>query len=293
MKKNKIVVVGGGVIGMIAALLIKTKKNSVFLIEQNKELGGLFRSRKLYKNLFFDYGSHFIKQTGIKKLDKLLFGNLDKKKWHILGNLRGASFFKNKLDDKSPFVDTNLLPTKTYESGINQILRNKKKKINNLENQIEFNFGKIFLKKIFEPIIKKKSFNVELKDLNLNVHNFFGLGKIKAFNSEFSIKIKKNKFYNKIFSFHTSDEGQSVNKSIYAKKGGSGYLVNSLIKKLNSKKVEILNDCRISKIHYFKKKINTIQLSNNKIINCDKLIWTLNHNILLNFFKIKKKKKIK
>ena len=34
----------------------------------------------------------------------------------------------------------------------------------------------------------------------------------------------------------------------------------------------------------------TIQLSNNKIINCDKLIWTLNHNILLNFFKIKKKK---
>ena len=129
MKKNKIVVVGGGVIGMIAALLVKTKKNSVFLIEQNKELGGLFRSRKLYKNLFFNYGSHFIKQTGIKKLDKLLFGNLDKKKWHILGNLRGASFFKNKLDDKSPFVDTNLLPTKTYESGINQILRNKKKKL--------------------------------------------------------------------------------------------------------------------------------------------------------------------
>ena len=43
MKKNKIVVVGGGVIGMIAALLVKTKKNSVFLIEQNKELGGLFR----------------------------------------------------------------------------------------------------------------------------------------------------------------------------------------------------------------------------------------------------------
>ena len=40
-----------------------------------------------------------------------------------------ASFFKNKLDDKSPFVDTNLLPTKTYESGINQILRNKKKKL--------------------------------------------------------------------------------------------------------------------------------------------------------------------
>ena len=94
MKKNKIVVVGGGVIGMIAALLVKTKKNSVFLIEQNKELGGLFRSRKFYKNLFFDYGSHFIKQTGIKKLDKLLFGNLDKKKWHILGNLRGASFFE-------------------------------------------------------------------------------------------------------------------------------------------------------------------------------------------------------
>ena len=292
MKKKNIIVVGGGLIGMIAALLIKTKKNSVFLIEQNKELGGLFRSRKLYKNLFFDYGSHFIKQTGIEKLDKLIFGNLDKKKWHILGNLRGANFFKNKLNDNSPFIDTSLLPKKLYESGINQIFRNKKKKIINLENQIESNFGKIFLKKIFEPIINKKSFNVKLKYLNLNVHNFFGLGKIKAFNSELSIKIKKNKFYNKIFSFHTSDEGQSTNKSLYAKKGGSGYLVNSLIKKLKSKKVEILTNCRISKITYFKKRINSIQLTNNKIINCDKLIWTLNHNILFNFLKFRTKKNL-
>ena len=64
-------------------------------------------------------------------------------------------------------------------------------------------------------------------------------------------------------------------------------------KKTKIKKVEILNDCRISKkIHYFKKKINAIQLSNNKIINCDKLIWTLNHNILFNFLKFKKKKNL-
>ena len=37
---------------MIAALLIKTKKNSVFLIEQNKELGGLFRSANYIKICF-------------------------------------------------------------------------------------------------------------------------------------------------------------------------------------------------------------------------------------------------
>ena len=119
------------------------------------------------------------------------------------------------MNDNSPFVDTNLLPTKTYESGINQILQNRKKIIN-LKTRSSLILARFFLK-IFEPIIKKKCSNTELKNLNLDVHNFFGLGKL-AFNSEFSIKIKKNKFYNKIFSFHTSDEGQSVNKSIYAKK---------------------------------------------------------------------------
>ena len=103
MKKKIFVIVGGGIIGMIASLLVKTKKNKVYLIEQNRELGGLFRSRKLYKNLFFDYGSHFLKQTGITKLDKLIFGNINSGKWNILGNLKGASFFRGELNDNPPF----------------------------------------------------------------------------------------------------------------------------------------------------------------------------------------------
>ena len=94
MKKNKnIVIIGGGLPGLLGALLLKKIYKNIYLIEQNKKLGGLFRSRDLYKNLQFDYGSHFIKETGIKIVDKIIFGKLDKKKWHVLGNLRGASFF--------------------------------------------------------------------------------------------------------------------------------------------------------------------------------------------------------
>lgn len=279
MKKKIFVIVGGGIIGMIASLLVKTKKNKVYLIEQNRELGGLFRSRKLYKNLFFDYGSHFLKQTGITKLDKLIFGNINSGKWNILGNLKGASFFRGELNDNSPFLNTNLLPKKIYNSGISQIFKKKRKKILNLEDQIKFNFGNIFLEKIFKPIIQK-SFNSKLKFLNIDVHNFFGLGKIMAFDPEKSRQLKKNNKYDKIFSFHNSNEGQSKNKSLYAKKGGSGYLVDTLLKKVKFNKIVILNNKKISRISCEKKKINFILLNDKKKIYTDRVIWTLNHNIL-------------
>lgn len=80
MNKN-IVVLGGGIAGIVSALLLKKKNNNVYLLEKNKKLGGLLGSRNLYKNLYFDYGCHFLKQTGIKLIDNIIFPNSKKKKF--------------------------------------------------------------------------------------------------------------------------------------------------------------------------------------------------------------------
>lgn len=297
MRTKKInIIVGGGLAGMVSALLLKKKNNEVIIIEQNKKLGGLFRSRRLYKNLFFDYGSHFIKQTGVPRLDKLLFGELTNKNCHILGNLKGGSYFKNKLDKNSPHCNTKLLSNKIYNKGINEIFklkRNTTKPIN-LKQQIQNNFGQTFLKEIFDPIINKKSFNCNLDKIEPHNHLFFGFSRIKAFDEMKSREIKKNKKFNSIFSFHHYSEGNSKLKNYYPKKGGAGLLVNLLEKKLKSKGIKILLNQKIEKVECKSKLINSVTTSNSKTIRCNKIVWTLNHNILCNYTNLKfKKNKIK
>lgn len=53
IKKNKIIIIGGGLAGMLTAYLAaqKYKKDKIILIEKNKELGGLFNSISFESNL--------------------------------------------------------------------------------------------------------------------------------------------------------------------------------------------------------------------------------------------------
>ena len=49
----------------------------------------------------------------------------------------------------------------------------------------------------------KKSFRCDLKELDVNSHYHFGLGRLLAFSSEEARELKQNKVYDKKFSFHS------------------------------------------------------------------------------------------
>ena len=290
--RKKIIIIGGGVAGIIASILLQKKFGNVYLIEQGKKIGGLFCSRTFKNGLTFDHGSHFFKATGISEIDKIITKGIDKKKWNILGNLKAGSFFKSKLNSNSPFIDTRLLNKKIYKKGINEILKIKKnkKKTKNLQEQILTSFGKTFTKHIFEPVIKKKSFKCNLRDLDINTHYHFGLGKILAFNSNESKKIKKNKIYDSKFSFHSYKEGQSKLSSYYPKKGGSEEWIKLLRKQLVRLGVKIITNTKVNIISHKNKKFNSIILNNGKKISCSKIFWTIHPGMFLKLSNISLKK---
>ncbi len=291
---KKIIVVGSGVAGILAAILLQKKFGNVYLIEQDKKIGGLFCSKKFNNGLTFDQGSHFIKATGIKKLDQIITLGINEKKWNILGNLKGASFFGSKLNSRSPFFDTRLLNRNIYKKGIKEILKIKKffKTQKNLKDQIEKNFGSTFTKYIFDLVINKKSFRCDLKELDINSHYHFGLGRLLAFSSGEARKLKQNKVYDKKFSFHSYNEGQSSLKSYYPKKGGSEEWIKLLKKQLIKLKVKIITNTRVNKISHKNKKIKSITLNGGKKILCSKVFWTINPGLFLKLCELENKNRL-
>ena len=119
--EKTVIVVGSGIAGILSALLLKRKFGKVYLIEQKDHLGGLLYSYKT-EGGEFDYGTHFLRDTGVSELDEILFEDMSSEKWLILGNLKAGNYFCSTLNEKSPFVDTRLLPEEMYHKWMMQLL---------------------------------------------------------------------------------------------------------------------------------------------------------------------------
>ena len=73
MKKKSCVVVGGGVVGLLASYLATKNFENVFLVERSNEIGGLLGSFER-NGVIYDYGTHVPALTGIDDLDEILYG---------------------------------------------------------------------------------------------------------------------------------------------------------------------------------------------------------------------------
>jgi len=288
MKKKIAIVVGGGIAGIISSLLIKKKFDDVYLIEQNKKIGGLFCSNTNNLGLTFDYGSHFLRGTGINELDEIILDGISEKNWLTLGNLKGGGYYRSKLNSQTPFLDTRLLPEEIYKKGIKEILDIKKEntKAHNLKDQLHSIFGKTFTDYIFEPIIKKKYFDCDLEKLSTNTHKSFGLDKILAFSPEETREKKKQRIFDEKFSFHSSQEGHSDLQNYYPKKDGIELWINLLKAKLDAANIKIKAGANISNIFHSNGEVQSITLSDGDKINCSKIIWTINPILFSKYCKL-------
>ena len=98
---RNIVIVGGGIAGLLSALMYAKSGAKVSLIENSGEIGGLLRSYVSPDGYSFDFGTHFLRETGLKELDKLLFGELCPLTWQSFNVLKNGNYFCGKLNEAS------------------------------------------------------------------------------------------------------------------------------------------------------------------------------------------------
>ena len=272
---KNIVIIGGGFIGLAAYKIFKSinKNFNVKIIDNQKQLGGFLNSIKVGNN-YFDIGTHFLKETGIKSLDKILFSEI-KKKWINLDFLNSGSYYKKK-NEYNQFV--NLKEVENQKKIIDQIITNKRKKNNlNEQERCESTYGKILTKKVIEPKIYKYV-EKKLKFLPSGFSTKFALGRYNLDDEKLISKLKKNKKFDKIFSFKFNYQKTEFLKSFYPKKGGIGGFKNFFI---NLKSKDIFLETKIREIKIDNKKINKI-ITNKKIFSPDYVIWTIDEKLFNN-----------
>ncbi|MCM8532326.1 MAG: NAD(P)-binding protein, partial [Lentisphaeraceae bacterium] len=114
--KKRAVVAGGGVVGLLSALLLKDRFEEVVLVEKSSSVGGLLKSELIEDN-YFDIGTHILAETGLEDLDKILFKDFydSPESWYELPFMNAANFYNGKLNENSPLIDlASLAPDLHY-----------------------------------------------------------------------------------------------------------------------------------------------------------------------------------
>ena len=292
--KKKIIIVGGGYVGALTAILFSQKQNlDVTIIEKQTRLGGLYNSEWSYENYNFDYGSRSIVETGIKDIDNLLFKILPENNYYSSKkNLNEFSFQKGKLREYTICLDARLLNQKEKDAGIEEIKSIKNlsftsKKIKNLADFSIATYGKNLTYSLIKPAIEKLTgINITETDKNaLSAHN---IQRLIVADQETSKKLKaENEFNNNRFAFARYDDHKSDLIKMYPLNGGLKDFGDRILKYLMTKdNVSLKLGNSVINIISNKCRINKLELEDKTTINADEVIWTVPPIYLSNILNI-------
>lgn len=273
---KKILVVGGGIVGMTAAYFSKKTGNEVSLIESNDSLGGLLRS-DCNEYGCFDYGTHIAAKTGVYELDDFLFSDFNENNSYKFNIAKSGNFYKAKLNDISPFVNTNHLDISIYQQGCAELELANSKIGENLKETFINRYGDTFYQYIFKDLIYK-FFGCDAQYLANECLPFFDMSRVLAFDKEVSRQKKLNKILDEKIGFHESSLGV---EKFYPKKGGIGNWIKILEGKLVNRHIDIKTRSNITQIEANSK--GFLVYFNDEVLQVDELIWTLSSGLLNKF----------
>jgi protoporphyrinogen oxidase len=281
--KKEIVIVGGGIAGLLSALLFSKNTNyKIYLIEKDKELGGLLKAFDYGEFGKFDYGAHNILETGINELDEILIGLLDE--WDISTAINGQKrtltglFYNGKLQHGSPYIDLRDKVQKFKNSFF------EKRETLPYRNAYEFSkqlFGSKITDHEIVPIFLKL-YGVHPEKMSDMTMYLTPLTRVVLFNNEELDKYSEE--YEDVLAYSNQEkmpkEKLSPLKAYYPKKYGIYRVIEALKNKVIENGVDIHLETELKNIEYKNGKVEKISFKNIEVKNLEYLVWSVGLNSL-------------
>lgn len=285
---NTAVVVGGGITGILSALMLKDHVENVYLIEKEEKCGGLLRSVQNEQEINFDLGTHIPAETLVSGVDHYLFNGMENGEWNVIPLLEVGNVFCGKLYDKSQYVYTPFLPQEKYEKGLVELLSCTNEQVNsdNLLNYATEYYGATFTQEIFAPLMRKL-LGENLDNLHTSALHLFSYTRLIPGEAELARNLKSSPVYDKKLAYTSFLEGVAGQRKFYPKqRKGVELWVNYLIEKALTKGIKILLNSYVQDVEVENDKIKSVVLQNGETLETDFIVWTTTPAILMKLAKI-------
>lgn len=281
MKRGAALIVGGGVAGLTAAALLKGRYARVVLVEREPSCGGLLRSFVDSNGVSFDYGTHYISETGVPELDAVILSGVDER-WNLFPSNNAGSYHGGRLNAGSPFIDARTLPPEIYRRGLEELLSaSPAKGPATLEAELHGHFGRSFTDAIMAPVLRKL-LGAGPAELAPGAHKLFALGRLIVETPEKARELKRSPLLDERVAFHSSAEAPSAIRSWYPKEGGVGLWAEAMTRRLREDGVEVLTGESVETLRLEGGAVRGAKLGRTGELEVDRLVWTAP---LFQFFK--------
>ena len=272
------VVVGGGVVGLLCALLARQRYQQVTLVEKSDSCGGLLGSFSR-NGACYDYGTHIPAPTGVAELDALLYGSGEERKrdYHSFPYLLSENFHNGHWYPSSPLIDARTLSPDLYHRGMTELLLAEGAPLEerNLYRYLRATFGETFTESIYRPVMRKVQ-GEDLENLERDVLRLFGLQRLIALTPEATRKLKAIPGYDASLGFHSYTEGAVAIPYIYPRgNGGIGAWPARLEHRVRELGCDIRLGESVNRIRNGSGRVDAVVLAGGDTLPCDRLIWTI------------------
>lgn len=297
-----VLIVGGGITGLISAIVAQKSGKQAILIESSSAVGGLWSSRKIKlggQEVELDNGLRLPVLSEDEKWDcEIFFNNKIDFEWiNFSGWPREASAFNGKFVEQSSCVDARHLGAETLSGCIEQMVaarvaiegetENEEKAWPNDRAFIEAHYGKGFADHVFEPILKGIT-GLPLSELAHGSCMTFVPRRLIMCDSDQIVSF--NSKFPQLLSFvahadHSSLPPQMVKKFIYPARGSIACWVEALHRHLIAIGVDVKLNTKITQISSAPDNAIAVELSSGEKYQAKSIIWSIPPVLLASQFK--------